>query len=142
MKNIPIKEIILEFGPLFMPAMIPYFQTDFARSKVDMIRNKKDLAAFKKDYSGYADYKTYDDTSHNIKRGILYGVGTGAIMGGGLLAASQDFRDEPEMAAGIATVPVITGALGGAINGIVRNNILKQPTLYDKVKTKENSIIR
>lgn len=47
-----------------------------------------------------------------------------------------------EVAAGIAAIPTISGMVGGAINGVARNNILKLPTLKAKVLAKENSIMK
>lgn len=47
-----------------------------------------------------------------------------------------------EAAAIPAAIPAISGMVGGVINGVVRNNILKLPTLKDKVLAKENFITK
>lgn len=138
--QVPIKQIILEFGLVFGPALVPQLQRGHAHAKLAGVQNKQELKDFKNDYSGYANYRDYDKTSHNIGRGAVYGTGAGAVLGG-LVATDEDVRNnEPEMIAGLGMAPILLGTLGGAATGVIHNNILKSPSLYSEVKRKENEL--
>ena len=132
------KDTLLEEAVAFIaPAFVPGIQNDYAHALMDNVKNKKQLDAFKNSYSGMADYKTYDDTLHTAKRGLIYGAGTGAILGGVL--AYEDPKDvSVGDAVGIGSIPAVLGGIGGTISGVIRNNISKEPKLYDRVKEKEN----
>ena len=139
------RHILLEVFPIIGAGFVPMIQTDYSRNLLQNVKTQKDLDAFKKDYSGFADYNTYDNTSQNLKRGVTYGAGIGAMLGGALYAIDDSndkysFRNDMEMLGGISAAPIATGAIGGLANGIIRNNILKLPTLKDEVLNKERML--
>ena len=131
------KNNLLEEAVFFIaPALIPGIQNDYAHAVLNEVKNKKQLDNFKNSYSGLADYKTYDTTLHTTKRGLIYGAGTGAILGGTLAYNDPELSSDDAM--GIGAIPAVVGGIGGAISGAIRNNISKDPSLYSKVKEKEN----
>ncbi len=131
------KNNLLEEAAFFIaPALIPGIQNDYAHVVLNEVKNKKQLDDFKNSYSGLANYKTYDSTLHTTKRGLIYGAGAGAILGGTLSYNDPELSYDDAVC--IGAIPAVVGGMGGAISGGIRNNISKDPSLYSKVKEKEN----
>ncbi len=137
------KQVIQETMMLIGPAFIPSIQDNFAKDQAANTKNRKELDAFKKDYSGYADYKTYSDVPNSIKRGAIFGAGTGALLAGGLSAASHytnpDYDLDPAIPAGLGAIALGSGMVGGAA-GATMDKMLKVPSLNQVVRKQEKIV--
>ncbi len=132
---------ILEAAFVIGPAFVPVIQSDFAHGVLENVKNKKQLDDFKKDYSGFANYKTYDDTLHKIKRGASYGAGAGGMLGAGILAGKtlepETYDDiDNDLVAGLGALSTASGVIGGAVSGGI-NKLFPEKNLNEKVQEKE-----
>lgn len=63
------------------PSLVPTIQQHELKNDIGNATSQNQLNDIKKEYKGFHDYKTIDDPKHEIKRGAVYGLTAGAVIG-------------------------------------------------------------